>query len=68
VGRNKLGCSGRQLNNEVEFAASDSPLADREGVTTEGVVWSRNADPLDVTGIQPRSMLVVVAHCTSVSR
>ena len=56
----ELGCSGGQLNDEMEFAALDAALADGEGMTTEGMVRSRNADTLDVTRIQPCSMLVVV--------
>ena len=60
MGGDELGCSGGQLNDEVEFAAFDSALADGEDLATEGMVRSCNADTLDVTGIQSRSMLVVV--------
>ena len=60
MGGNELGCSRGQLNNEMEFAAFDSALVDGEDLATEGMVRSRNTDVLDVTGIQPRSMLVVV--------
>jgi hypothetical protein len=55
-----LGCSGGQLNDEMEFTTFDSALADGEDLATEGMVRSRNTNSLDVTGIQPRSMLVVV--------
>ena len=61
---NELGCSGGQLNDEMEFIAFDTALTDGEDLTAEGMVWSRNAYMLDVTGIQPRSMLVVVPNAT----
>ena len=58
AGRNELGCSAGQLNNEMELALFDAALADGEDLATEGMVRSRNAHTLDVIGIQPRSMLV----------
>jgi len=44
----------------VQFATLQAALEHWEGLAAEGMMASCNADMLDVTDIQPRSMLVVV--------
>ena len=44
----------------MQFAALQAALEHWEALAAEGMMASRNAHVLDVTGIQPRSMLVVV--------
>ncbi len=62
---NKLGCSRGQFNNEVELAVFDTTLTEGKDVAAKGVVRRSNANTLDVTIIQPSSMLVVVPSATS---
>ena len=49
----------------MQFAVLQAALEHWEGLAAEGVMGSRNAHMLDVTDIQPRSMLVVVRSATS---
>ncbi len=65
---NKLGCSRGQFNNEVELAVFDTTLTEGKDVAAKGVVRRSNANTLDVTIIQPSSMLVVVRSATSEKR
>src|SRR6266508_3755055 len=64
VCRDELGCPCRKLNDEVQFATLQAALEHGEGLAAEGMMASRNAHMLDVIGIQPRSMLVVVVGAT----
>jgi hypothetical protein len=59
-----LGCCGGELDDEVQFATLQAALEHWEGLATEGMMASRDAHVLDVTDIQPRSMLVVVMSAT----
>ena len=64
AGRNELGGPSWQLDGEVGFTMSQTALKDGKGLPAERVMLSRNAHSLDVSGIQPRSMLVVGMNAT----
>ncbi len=55
-----MGRAGGELNDEVKLAPFEAPLQDGKDLSTEGMVRGGDADSFEVSGIQPRSMLVVV--------
>ena len=65
TGGDQLSSAGGKLNNEVELTAFDAALEDRKGLAVERVMGRRDTNLLEVSAIQPRSMLVAVAHATA---
>ena len=63
--RDELGRARRDLNDEVRLAPFEAALEDGKRLATEGMVRGGDADLLEVSRIQPRSMLAVVTSATS---
>lgn len=62
---NKLGMAIGKLDDELLFGRPLDLADDFQTLATEGVVRGRDPNALDITGVQPLLLLVVVAPFTN---